>query len=376
MSNTGERDPIDFMPDGWRLQLVPEIDKTLQTPTEDEVGVFDFYERVEWLKASAGFREKPTLLSQESFVGGYLKRYGFVTNLGYTYDATVGIPLNPATNIPTLQTSAWVTSSHGHNEHTLRRFVESGSPFIFVGPEGSYRPNSKYPIPKDGISLASSAAAVLNFSKEISFGHQYDFDPALRSVIGESRGAMTAMGILALDSVFNQEVIFADLTAPCFPRKAEIRDILKLSGHLISEPRSILKLAGKLGLSRLIHYPSTIDPHPYSLAHQIAMGPALFSGEAGDLARLISNDKVLHITCFDDDFASMPKVWKDIFENHNDVRITLLEGSHLTIADPETLKYLVARNMALRQQLASNSNQNIDGQAIFDYAHHIVDTIS
>jgi hypothetical protein len=183
---------------------------------------------------------------------------------------------------------------------------------------------------------------------------------------------MVGMGLIALDAMFDQDVVFADLTAPCFPRKAEARDILKLSGHLISEPRSIIQLAGRLGMSRLIHYPSTIDPHPYSVAHQIGIGPALFSGEAGDLARLITNDKIIHITCFNDDFASMPKEWRKIFANHPGVKVTLLDGSHLTIADPDTLSIILARNKTF-QKAYETDKTNIDGQAIFNDAHRLVD---
>ncbi len=370
MSNEWEREFVSYTPQSSHLSLVPETAQKPITPTDKEVGVFNLFERLNWLKVSSSFQEKPQLLSEETIDNGYIQRYGFITNLGYAYDAAVGIPNVLSTDIPAIQTSAWVTSSRGHNEHTLRRFVENGLPFIFVGPEGSYRPDGKYPIPKEGISLASSAAAVLNFTTEIASGYHYTLDQKKRILIGESRGAMAGMGMLALDELFGQDIVFADLTAPCFPRKAELKDLLGLSGHLISEPKSILKLAGKLGLSRLIHYPSTIDPHPYSIAHQIGMGPALFSGEAGDLARLITNDKIIHITCFDDDFASMPKVWREIFANHKNVRITPLEGSHLTIADPETLDYILARNHAFRN--AHVAKKELDGQQIFNDAHNLI----
>ncbi|MCA9332547.1 hypothetical protein KDA00_01595 [Candidatus Saccharibacteria bacterium] len=371
MSNPIGRETIETMPDEWQLSLVTE-ESTAQTPTDQTVGVSNLYNRICELESGSRINDAFVTLGDESIPNGYLQRFGFTTELGYSYDAIIGIPvINQRTDIPILQTSAWFTSSHGHNEHTLRSFVAEGVPYIFVGPEGSFRTKSKQK-PEEAITLASSAAAVLSFSRYIAEGEERFIDKHKRTLIGESRGAMVGMGILAMDAMFDQDVIFADLTAPCFPRGFEAKDILKLSGHLISEPTSLLKLAGRIGLSRLVHYPSTIDPHPKGLASQIAIGPALFSGEAGDLARLINYDKIIHITCFNDDFASMPDEWDKIFKEFPNVRITPLDGSHLTIADPETLNYIHARNRSLHFDICVNGTDNLNGQHIFNRAHKLL----
>ena len=190
-----------------------------------------------------------------------------------------------------------------------------------------------------------------------------------RVLIGESRGAMVGMGILALDELFGQEIIFADLTAPCFPRRPGALDLLRLSGHLISEPQSMKNLLPKFALKQIIHLPSTIDVNFIAKTHEAAIGVSLFSGEAGDLARLINQQKIIHITLFDNDYASMREEWKNIFSDFPNVRITLLPGSHLSLADPETLAYIEARNIAFHEQTALGIT---NGQTIFNRAHHLV----
>lgn len=193
-------------------------------------------------------------------------------------------------------------------------------------------------------------------------------------LIGESRGAMVGMGVLALDKVFNQDVRFADLTAPCFPRKFKLSDVLLLSSQIIREPISTAQLARKLTSKRLIHYPGTVDLNPYSVAHQLAMTLAIFSGEAGEMAKLIDDDKICHITSFQSDKASMLNHWRGIFKNHANVRITPLPGSHLTLADPETHAYIMARGLAFHESEEAISRGDLlpSGQAdyVFDLAHH------
>lgn len=327
-------------------------------------------ERLAELASSAQLVRGVNLLNMESVRDGYLERYGFITASGYAYDAIVGIPRDQTTDIPVLATSAWFTSSRGHNEHAMRNLMRTGSPIIFVGPEGSYRP-SNLPLPKTGISLAGSAAAALSFARTAADQHHNIIDNNKRLVIGESRGAMIGMGLLAMDNYFGQDIVFADLTAPVFPRSLEVKDIPRLVDYVRRAPISIGKDAAHLALKHLVHYPATLDLHPYALAHQIAMSPAIFSGEAGDLAKLIPKDKIIHITCFKDDSVTMRGEWESLFANHPNVRITPLDGSHLTIGDPETLDYILARNKAFHAEYAQYGAE-LTGDIVFDGAHQLI----
>lgn len=327
---------------------------------------------IESLRQNSEIITWETLREPEVIPGiGKLERIGFTTKKGYAYSALIGSPESPECVVPVIGTSAWTTSTEGHNERTVRNFMRSGNYVFFVGAEGSFEPEER-PQPNESITLADSAAAVLNFSyyaaqELIQRGDIVD--PSRRSIIGESRGAMTGMGIIALAEDFGQEAIVADFAAPCLPRKMKLSDIRKFIGQIGQEPIEIAKLGGKLTLARLIHYPGTIDLSPYSLRHQLAIGFALFSGEAGALAKHIDQDKLIHITVFDNDIASMRAEWEDIFSNHPNIRITPLPGSHMTIADLETLQFAIARNKA--SQLCISEDRPLTQESIFDAAHSI-----
>lgn len=315
-------------------------------------------------------KEHPT---EEYVTGvGLIKRAGYITKNGYAYSAIVGIPETQKCDVPVIGTSAWTTSTEGHNEHTVRNFMRQGNFVIFVGAEGSYEPKNT-PTPAGPITLADSASSILSYSNHVVqdlIEQGYDIDTSNRLLIGESRGAMVGMGVIALAKDFDQNILASDLAAPCLPRKLQLSDILRLTEQITKEPLELFKLAGKLTLSRLIHYPSTLDLSPYSLKHQFAIGFALFSGEAGAMARHIPNESLLHITVFNNDIASMHSDWQEIFKDYPNVRITPLPGSHMSIADPETLNYTLARNAT--SQSCINNKYALDKESVFDAAHSFI----
>lgn len=303
---------------------------------------------------------------------GKIERFGFTTKLGYSYCGIIGTPETKKTDIATIGTSPWHTSDRGHNEHTVRNFMREGNPVFFVGAEGSWHENAD---PEGPITLADSASAVLQFANiaELYFNRrETKIQQGERNLIGESRGAMVGMGILALAEYFSQHIKFADLTAPCFPDKLTIRAALSLIDQLINEPREITRLGGRLANRTLIHYPSTIDLVPSAQKHQLAIGFALSSGEAGALAKHVPKDTLMHVSVFEKDRASMASRWLEIFPEDlfPNIRITSLEGSHLTIADPETLMYLLIRSSLAAQN--TNSDHPLTQKSVFDEAHAVV----
>lgn len=315
-------------------------------------------------------------LTTERKARGTIHRYGFITAGGYAYNGNVTISDELASDIPVFATCAWGTSPRGHNEHTALKLMEDGLATIIVGNEGSYHPKN-LPAPKTDMTMAGTAAAALRFSQVIAGEHgefRYLLHPRLRTALGESKGGMEGMGSLWLAPFFNQELLMADYTAPCIPHKIKRSDLVEFSNQLKSEPLSIARLAGRLTLGLVLHYPATVDLHPHAIAQQVTKRTAVFSGEAGDLARLIDTQKLIHITVFKEDFASMRQVWEEIFADYPNVRITPLEGSHLTIADPETLAYIRARQQAFRDVYNAKAGvmAEISADEVFDLAHAYV----
>lgn len=304
---------------------------------------------------------------------GTLRRIGIQTAQGYTYDTLVGIPERPECAIPVIGTTAWTTSLRGHNERIVRNMVRAGNYVIYVGAEGSYVADEP-PTPESPITLANSAAAVLNFSYHMvdelrRDGH--DIDAVLRFVLGESRGGMVAEGIDSLASDFEQDVLFSEEVAPCLPERIKsLADLFKLCEQIAKEPREMYRLAGTLTLARLRYYPHTIDMRTDCVRHQAIIGGALFSGEAGALARKHPGGTLKHMTVFENDFASKRAVWESIYENDPSVRITPLPGGHMTIADLETLRMVLARNKAAQQCV--NDGVDLTPKNVFARAHELL----
>jgi len=302
---------------------------------------------------------------------GTLRRIGIRTAQGYTYDTLVGIPEQPECAIPVIGTSAWTTSLRGHNEHVVRNLVRAGNYVLFVGSEGRYGAYQKVKAASP-ISLANSAATVLNFSYHMiaelrSAGH--DVDEEKRFVVGESRGGMVGEGIDALAEEFAQDVLFSDQVAPCLPERLQsITDIVRLTEQIAKEPGEMAKLLGSLTLSRLRYYPHTIDIRLDCLKHQAAIGGALFSGETGHLSLRTPGTTLKHLTVFDNDFASNRSWWETRYMDNPLVRTTPLPGGHMTIADLETLRYVLARNKTAQQFINSGSELTAN---VFDLSHEL-----
>ncbi len=321
------------------VEAYRESDPSLPEHVVDELT--DGAEITEWREHSA-----------ETISGvGQLRRVEIMTRNGFSYAGIIGEPLKPESEVPVVATNAWFTSTEGHNERVVRNFVRAGNPTFFLGAEGSSHSLTRWPV-KTPITLSRSAASLLAFTnlatEEYGGAGVRQHDTLL---IGESRGAMVGMGVVALAGAFDRQVLFADLTAPCFPRGPQVRDVLEITNQVAREPLRAAKFIAKLGIKRLVHYPSTIDIHPTAFFGHFKTARAIFSGEAGTLARATPLDSLIHVTTFNDDRAGMEQAWRKIFVDHPNVRITPLPGGHLTIADYQTLQHLIGRNKAAQQAL-------------------------
>ncbi len=328
-------------------------------------------EHIELLFAESELVKIDEYQDTETIKGGRLHHIALETAQGFGHDCLLGVPDNLRNPIPIVVTSAWFTSLDGHNERVLRSLVRNGNAVVMVGAEGSYTFASGKG-PERPITLANSAATVLSASNTLTSAYEAGLkgiDAKRVIVLGESRGAMVGMGIVALADRFEKTVAMADLTAPCIPEKMKLSDVPRLIDQVRKEPLEMLKLAETLGLSRLINYRNTVDFNLDNLRHQLIVGGAIFSGEAGELAKRIPREALMHITIFDNDFASMPHVWEKIFQNHFNVRITKLQGGHMTLADNETHLFILRRNAAMIE----NESVGIEHSqsSVFDKAHSI-----
>ena len=307
------------------------------------------------------------------FRNGTIRDIGLTTMAGYSYAAMVGVPKYQTSNVPLTETTAWFMGLDGYYRHEALSYMGVGNFVVTVGAEGSYHSGTDHGGKIKDISLKQSAAAILNFTKEI-VGEYDDLDPETSIVKGASRGAMVGNGIIALADVYSMKVLYADLTAPCFPRPFNpLRDTLGLVNFMANEPQTLVNLGFQTPLTLARRYNASIDFHPASFVHQIAITGALFSGEAGELARSIDPniDPQMHVSTFGNDLLSMHQDWEEIYRAYAGVRVTPLKGSHLALADKQTHAYQLARNLAFQRQLSAG--MMIDAHAISADAHEIVD---
>jgi hypothetical protein len=349
-------------------------------PTSEEESLCRLQAYVDYHKKGAEITGDLVELGVDKTKYGKIHHFGMVTKAGFAYGGHVSIPNEPISDIPVTSTAAWVTGPLGHNEHNHRLFMQDGIPGIHLANEGSFRPGLLPPVPKQGLYLATTAAASLSFNREIGERFAGDIHPVLRTAAGESKGAMEGKATMWLDQFFGLNYLMANFTAGCIPRRPELRDLPKFAEQIKDEPAQLIQLAGRLTLGLIFHTPSTIDLHPYAVVGQIAKAPAIFSGETGDHAKMINHEKLIHMTTFHKDAWSMMEEWLKIYEGHPNARITPLDGSHLTLADPETQAYTRAREKAFRELfersgrkiIDNDGNQQFTGDDVFDLAHEYV----
>jgi hypothetical protein len=284
---------------------------------------------------------------------GVIHTDGAVMDDSASYAVLRAVPYEPITDVSIGLTPAWWTSTRGHNRHTIEHFMRLGISGVAIGIEGSYRNDFQIPLSTKieeltSISLSRTAANVHKILDSIdSLYEKTHTRTEDMFLLGESRGAMIGQGILALAKTHKRNIIYADLTAPCFPIKFSASKAPNLARQIAREPLEFAKMFGSISLRSLLHYPATIDLHPDAIIHNLALGPRLFSGEAGELALEVPKNQNMHITTFHDDFASMPDVWEQIYADHSNIRIKRIEGTHLTIAHPRTLEYIDKRIFSL-----------------------------
>jgi hypothetical protein len=304
----------------------------------------------------------------ENAKGGTLFSEVVYMSDGVPYEVVTGVPEEPVTDIGVILTTAWFTSIKGHNTHTTLKLMQMGYPVTLIGPEGGHFDPSIGPIEKikhlKQIELARTAH---NMHEILSHTQpRFDQDPENCVALGESRGAMVGKGFVASDRLHGRNVLYADFVAPCFAKEVSISQLIEYRDQLPHELASLAHLAGKTSLRRLIHYPSTLNVNPNALAHALATIPTLISGQAGNMARHTDQDQNMHITGFQGDHAGQIEEWEDIFSAHGGVRVARESGSHVTIANNQTLGKMVSRLSGLAEQLHEGAPiEEID----FSYVH-------
>ncbi len=263
---------------------------------------------------------------------------------GTLYPVVTGLPNYPRSDTAVVFTTAWLTSSKGHNRHTLFRMMKAGYPTIMIGPESE--------IPNPSLSFERRMKLALS-ATQFKIAHDLNriLDEALPSLghvrekeviaLGESRGAMLASGFFTPQYSGERKIAYGDTVAPCFARAAKKRELGAIALQLAPETLTLVKHGVNL-LTRPAgkHYIDTLHKDPEYYAHQPFKIPYLLNGDAGILARAAMSAHPTtkqHIVIFKGDGWSQAEDYQKLYQPYDGVTLEFSKGYHLDIARKDTL---------------------------------------
>lgn len=250
---------------------------------------------------------------------------------GTMYPVLTGTPNFQRSDTAVVFTTAWLTSTKGHNMRTMLRIMQLGYPTIMIGPEGEIA-NRDLPFHKRVASaLKTTIPQTAEDVSDIAHTKLQRMNVRDDSVIGigESRGAMVGFGLKGL--------VYGDFTAPCFKRAPTMNELPSVASQLGKELATLGKLGIQLFGPALKHYPGTVHTDPEYYLKELFKIRMLMSGQAGKLALASNLETPMHIRTFKGDGWSQAAEWKHLFKERPHVHIETAKGNHLDIANPSTL---------------------------------------
>lgn len=275
--------------------------------------------------------------------------------------------------------TAWTTTITGHNDYAASTFVgATGRPMIFVGAEHGTNKTTHlkefHRVPETferskTISLAKSAQSSQLITSEIIERRELTNRQLIKT--GESRGAMLTPGHYPYAELYGNEIVYGDVTAPCVPERMfeDKGDLLRLLQWPSAEAIGMLGLGLALIKTRALkRHMGTVTLNPnFMVSNFVGVGPAIFSGEAGNFTRWVPKDAPLYVSTFKNDMVSRPDVWRRLYGEHDNVYIREHPGgTHMTLANDEVLASKARRmNNALALRALKAQPTHDDWHEIF-----------
>lgn len=270
---------------------------------------------------------------------GSIETRHIVFDDGTIYPVVSGVPHDLRSNTAIVFTTAWLTSTKGHNMRTFFHMLKNGYSTVMIGAEGEVRNENlsaeeRLLLAKDN-SLAKIAYDNNRILDEIL--PELDVDESQIMVLGESRGAMLAPGYnIELYSSDSRRVVYADVTDPCFARRPKLWELPGIGAQLVPEGITLAGLAGELLLRRRQSL-ATLHKDGEYYKKELFKIPQLMNGEAGTLAMHARPGTPMHVKIFKGSKWSQAAAWKNIYGGRDNVHLEFVNGYHLDIAHPKTI---------------------------------------
>ena len=278
---------------------------------------------------------------------------------GSIYPILVATPKQLRSDAALVSTTAWMTSTKGHNRLTMEETMRLGYKHIMIGPEGEVQNNRLNAVERFKLAQVTGLPrTAYNINRILD--HVIRSEDSIRPneiiALGESRGAMIGFGLGAQQYSGDRRVAYGDLTAPCFPRAAKLHELPGVVAQLAPEAMTLGKLAVRHLGPKLRHYPATLQKDPEYYLQSLLTIKHLLNGDAGKLAKALPKDVPLHIRVFNKDSWSQGKTWESVFAGFHNVAIEYENGCHLDIAHPGTLKNIGKRLTVLASERGFDGN--------------------
>lgn len=295
--------------------LSQEIDEPLQYQSQEDniLEPIDDEALITPNNSVASFKH----LGEQRRRAGLITKYEVTMQNDARYYLLHGTPKNPKTDVGITQTTPWITSLGGLNRRILHSQLDAGmySSLLSIAQQAGYKP-----------SLEQAAHNQLAIERFLAENLDHGRDPDNLIVKGISRGAMIGIAMGALAKKHDWEVMYSDLTVPCFPNKLDtFKTASKLPAMVRDEITSVANLRN-IPLRALRHYIGTLDTSPAGIRYALATIPELTSGNAGKLADSIPEDASAYIVGFEGDVMSDMEEWHRRMEHHPNVIVETRPG--------------------------------------------------
>lgn len=288
---------------------------------------------------------------------------------GTPYPVVTGTPQECVSDTAVVFSTAWMTSTKGHNRHTFHRIMRHGYPVIMIGPESQLR-NKQQSMPSRLLDAPQMSLPRTVHNMNRILDEKLSLMDDIRKneiiVLGESRGAMTGFGFDVEQYSGDRTIVYADLTAPCFARKPALSEMPSIALQLVPEIATLGKLGIELFGIKLVRQKfGTLHDDPEYYLKEIIKTWNLMNGHAGQLAKATRPETAMHLRTFKSDGWSQTEEWEKALAHKQNLCIEVSSGFHLDIAQSSTLKKIGARLTNLAQQRGyDGSFENVDFEEV------------
>ena len=177
-------------------------------------------------------------------------------------------------------------------------------------------------------------------------------NPEQAIVTGDSRGAMTGLGMSVPQYAGNRRIVYADVKAACIPEPLELSDWPGVIAQLKGEGSSLVKIGLEYARrGQIAQYIASLPPrHVSHVPNALRIFPGLIGGEAGRLFDASDPNTAVHLTEFASDKWGQVDVWRDKFADRDNAVVVEKYGNHVDgIAATRTRRDTSARLRAISE---------------------------